>query len=380
MLVDLSLFLVALTLGLAAAMLGRPKPPALDPARLLSVCWSALLWGVEEQADGSVESWSQRVAASLLYHPALRHGWRKLDSPVEYEIPVPSRPSERGLVEALAKLEPGAQRFERFFGEEGGRAALLDDPRALGDDYEPGRWLGHGCDWETLARWDVPVQAAVLRRLAHHHLVIVAAEDQLEAAEPLQAALAEDVSAHLMPLDGVEPTEPGAEALAQSLLALAREPADRLVLVVLGDAGPLLLAACQSDPVLRDRVVVVVLDGCPLKGVPEEPPAGLACTEREVWIVESFTHEVFDTEIRRATPYCVLARLSPDAHPSGDGRVPWAHQRVDEPPVPHSGRRPIAMVELGVAPADRSLLDPVIAGRGIILLLAFLLGEGAPRP
>jgi hypothetical protein len=35
---DLTLFFLALLLGLAAAILGRPRPPALDAGRLWAVC------------------------------------------------------------------------------------------------------------------------------------------------------------------------------------------------------------------------------------------------------------------------------------------------------------------------------------------------------
>ncbi len=379
MVVNLTLFLVALILGLIAAVLGRPKPPALDAGRLFSVCQSALLWGQAEEGDDAVAVWTERVTAALLYNPAGRQGWAKLDDPAGYEIPVPSHPSERALVEALRGLEPGSARFERFFADDSARSALLDDPHALGDDYDPGRWLGHGCDWEALARWAEPVQAAIGRRFEHHHLVVMAAQDALEAAGALRGALAAHASSVLLSTQGCEPSPSQGEALAVRLRELVKTPADRLVLLVLGDAGPLALEALRCDPVLRDRVVAVLLDGCPMGGVVRDPPAGLAVEERAAWLGEHFTQSALDTEIRRSTPYCVLARLEPGAIPPGDGRTPWGHQRVEEPPTPASGRRPIAVVELGAAPADRGLLDPGVFARGLLLVLAFLLGDGAPR-
>ncbi len=380
MLVELTLFLAALVLGLIAAVLGRPKPPALDAARLLAVCRSALIWGREEQGDDPVAAWTEGVGASLIYHPAARQGWAKLDDPAAYEIPVPSLPGERSLVESLAGLEPGRARFDRMFHDDGSKAALLDDPNTLGEDYDPGRWLGHGCDWEVLARWGEPAQAALARRLQHHHLVLLAASEQLSAARALLEGLAADATASLLELEDTTPEPEAGQALAARLLEHAPGAADRLVHLVLGDAGPLLLEALARDPVLRDRTAVLIFDGCPLGGVESDPPPGLSAAERLAWTEEHFTHEALDTELRRSTPYCFLARLQPDAVPAGDGRTPWPAQRLQEPPVPPSNRRPVAVVDLGAAHADRGRLEPAIQGRSLLLLLAFLLGEGAPRP
>lgn len=380
MTVDLTLFSIALLLGLVAAILGRPRPPALDAGRLWAVCRSALTWGQHEHDQDPVAAWTDQVKATLLYHPTARLGWAKLANPEAIELPVPSLPGERALVDELAKLEPGRPRFDRLFADDAAFSALLDDPRALGDEYEPGRWLGHGCDWEALARWDESVRAAIGRKLEHHHLVVMAAPDQADAAAVLAGALEGQASVHALSLDGCDPDDEPAQALAESLRALAPKAADRLVPVVLGDAGPLLLAALLGDPELRDRVVALVLDGCPLMGVPEASPPGLSIQEREAWLVEHFDQDSMDTELRRCTPYCTIARLRPEASPPGDGRVPWAFQRLDEPPVPPSGRRPVAVMDLGVAPADRTLLAPLVQARSLLLLLAFLLGEGAPRP
>jgi hypothetical protein len=378
MLVDLGLFLVALLLGLVAAILGRPKPPALDPARLLAVCRSALLWGVEEQAAGSTQAWAERVGAALLYHPAARDGWRKLDEPGQYEIPVPSLPSERALVDDLRAVEPGAPRFQRMFADEAARGALLDDPHGLGDDYDPGRWLGHGCDWESLARWGEPVRAAVLRRLQHHRPIVLAGSDTAEAARALAEGFGE-IEATMLALEGTEPTEEAASALAARLRELAPEPAHRLMPLALGDAGPLLLAAMASDPELRDRVVLLVFDGCPMGGVPGDAPPGLSVDELRDQLARQLSQEALDTELRRSTAYCQLGRLRSDAVPAGDGRTPWARQILVEPPVPPSGRRPVAVVDLGVAPAARDL-DGQLEARALSLLMSFLLGEGLPRP
>jgi hypothetical protein len=380
MLVDLTLFLLALILGLVAAVLGRPKPPALDASRLLAVSWSALVWGQEEARDDAVARWNERVRSSLLYHPAARQGWAKLDDPAGYDIPVPSLPGERALVEALQALQPGLDRFERLFSEEQAHAALLDDPRALGEGYDPGRWLGHGCDWESLARWGEPVRAALARRLAHHSVVLIAAPDQLASARALLGGLEDDCRAALVELDSPAVDPQAAAALAERLRALCPEPSDRLALHALGDAGPALLEALIGDPILRDRVASVLLDGCPLAGVERDPPEGLSRADRELWLAERFGQDALDTELRRSTPYCLLARLEPTASPAGDGRIPWAWQRLDEPPIPHSGRRPVAVIELGAARADRGALEPVVQARGLLLLLAFLLGDGAPRP
>lgn len=357
MLVDLALFALALALGLAAAVLGRAKPPALDAARLWRTCQSALLWGQEEQGEGSVSAWTERVGKQILYHPAQRSAWCKLEQPQDIELPVPSLPGERALVEDLQGLEPGPGRTARLFADDMVRGVLLDDPRLLGEAYDPARWLGHGCDWEGLASWAEPLRKALARRLEHHTVVLVAPEEAQDAAHALGAALEPETTAAQLPLEPAWVEPEGGEGLAQALLAMAPRAADRLLLVAMGRAGAPLLQALESDPFLRDRVMLVLLDGCPLGGVEVD-------------------QESLDTELRRSTPYCLLGRIDPEAWPPGDGSTPWSQQRFDEPPVPPSGRRPVAVLDLGAAPADRASVDPTAYGRSLLLLFAFLLGQG----
>ncbi len=357
MLVELALFALALVLGVAAAVLGRAKPPALDTARLWRTCQSALLWGLEEQRGGAVQAWSSSVSRDILYHPAQRQAWRKLERPEDVEIPVPSLQGERALVEDLARLEPGPARLERLFRDTALKGALLDDPRLLGEAYDPAEWLGHGSDWEGLATWAEPVRAALERRLAHHRFVVLAADDATEAARALVAELDVECAASLLAMEAEWEGAEGASSLALSLQALAPQAADRLLLVAVGSAGSLLMAALSMAPALRDRVMGVLLDGCPLEGLE---------IDQDGW----------DTELRRSTPYCLLARVDMQAWPPGDGVTPWSSQRYDEPPVPPSGRRPVAVVDLGAAPADRAAVDAQAYGRSLLLLFAFLLGRG----
>ncbi len=326
-----------------------------------------------------MEAWGAAVREALLFHPAARDGWRKLDSPESYQIPVPSLPGERALLEDLRGLEAGQARFDRLFAVEAAHAALLDDPRALGPEYDPGAWLGHGCDWEGLARWSEPVQEALRRRLAHHRLILLAAPEALEHAHALHAALVPELGCVVLEL-GHELGEGAAQALAERLSALLTGPADRLVLQPVGLAGAITLEAMAASAPLRDRVAALILDGCPVGGIPSGGPEGFSSEDRSAWNAEHLSQEALDTELRRSTPYCCLARLSPAATPAGDGLIPWSEQRFEEPPGPPSGRRPVALVELGAAPADRALLPYEVQARSLQLLLAFLLGEGAPRP
>ncbi len=372
---DLALFGLALLLGLAAAIIGRPRPPALDPERLLKLCQSALIWGETEAAQGSTEDWTKAVARGVFYHPAGRLGWAKLADPQDLELPVPALPTERALLEDLARLEPGRARFRRLLSDDAARSALLDDPRQLGPDFEPSRWLAPDCDWEALAGWAPPVAAALARRLQDHHLVVVAASDQRRQASQLERALAQQVSSCQVDLAETSPTDQATEALTGELLAILEQASERLLLVVLGDAGPLALAALAASEILRDRVMLVLFVGCPLAGVDHQAPAGLDPDSRRAWLADAFQQEALDTEIRRSTPYCFLARLDPSASPPGDERTSWEHQRLAEPEVPRSGRRPIATVDLGGMPADEQALAPSVFARSLLLLAVFLLAE-----
>jgi hypothetical protein len=371
MLVEVSLFASALVLGVIAAVVGHRRPPTLDAERLFKVAQATLLWGTTERSGGDEKAWVAAVERGVSYHPAGRLGWLKLADPAA-ALPVPALSGERSLVDDLATLAPGSARLERMFACEAAREALLGDPAALGPEWEPVAWLGHGCTWEGLAAWDGPVRAAVARRLGHLRVVLVAPAG--EGIEELAATLDGVAGARALRW-----SDGPAEALAEALAGEVADLAERLAVVTFGAAGPSVLAALEANPALRDMVALVLFVGCPLAGVEGDAPAGLAVAEREAWLAEHFRQEALDTELKRATPYAMLARLDREIWPAGVARVPWARQRLDEPPVPPSGRRPVAVVDLGAAPAGADTLPAEVFGRSLLLLAAFLLGAGAPR-
>jgi hypothetical protein len=378
MTLDLALFALALLLGVVAAVVGRRRPPVLDAERLLKVSQACLLWGCTERAGGGQEAWVEAVHRGILYHPAGRGGWAKLTDPGRTAIPVPSLPGERALVEDLARLDPGTARLARFFSCDEAQEALLGDPVALGPSWEPAAWLGHGCTWDGIAAWDGPVRAALARRIGHLRWAVLAAGEDLAEAGALASALQTDPSAAVLEVDPACPA--GAEALGERLLALAPEASDRVALCALSLAGPALLCALAVHPALRDRTVFLLFVGCPLAGIEGgEPASGLDTSAREAWLAEHFRQEALDTELLRSTPYATLARLDGNAWPPGDGRSPWSRQRFAEPPIPPSGRRPVAVVDLGAAPTGPDALPPEVFARSLGLLAAFLLGPGAPR-
>jgi hypothetical protein len=142
----------------------------------------------------------------------------------------------------------------------------------------------------------------------------------------------------------------------------------------MGDAGPLVLEMLRLGPALRDRTAALILDGCPLGGVPVDPPCGLSVDERAAWAATHLSQEAFDTELKRSVPWLLVQRLVPGAVPAGDGRTPWTHQRVPEPLVPPSGRRPVAVMDLGPIPAGNAAPPPILLARALVLVLVALMG------
>ncbi len=363
MILDLSLFAAALLLGALAAALSRPKPPRLDAERLFKVCQSVLLWGRAEREGADEQAWARAVAEGVLYHPAGRRGWDKLERPSVQEILVPALPGERALVDELLRLQPGLERFQRMFShDERALSAVMDDPRLLGPDYDPARWLAPDLDWEQVARWSEGVVAALRRRLEHMRLVLVHDDEGSAEARQLHQACDPLKRSCLSCQDLSD------EELAQALLDPLEDLSERLVLVVLGRAGPRLLGAMLLAPALRDRVQALFFLGAMLAD--EEPSAA---SGSPTWGRGQFTQEALDTELRRSTPYAFLARLLPDALPPGDGRTPWRYQRLPEPPIPASGRHPVAVVDLGASPADAQALAPAVLARSLLLSLVVLL-------
>ncbi|MBN1336851.1 MAG: hypothetical protein JXB39_12915 [Deltaproteobacteria bacterium] len=372
---DLALFALAIALAVAAVVVTRPRPPAFDPEHLFKTAQALLLRSEVEKRGGQAEDWARRVLSSVLFHPAGREGWAKIERPQTWTQLVPALPGERTLVEDLARLPPGLPRFERLFGGDAfSRDALLADPDRLGTAYDPTRWLGPTCNWDAVAAWTPAVIESLGVRLGHLRFVWIpgdadhAAAGRLAAA--MGAALGQPGQVQVLPASFGQ----DADTLGQALRSALDHPARRVVPLALGDTGPTLLETLHRDPTLRDRTAAVLLHGCPLGGVPGESPEGLSPEERRRWNDTHLSQEGFDTELRRSVPWMVVPRLLPDSLPPGDGRIPWVHQRLDEPAVPPSGRRPVAVLDLGPIPSGDRAPPPDVLVRAFLVVLAAVLG------
>jgi len=225
--------------------------------------------------------------------------------------------------------------------DEAGLAALLEDPSAHGEDWDPTRWLAPGITWDAIAKAEPAVREAIRRRWDHVRVAVVSDPTAQAEAEALAQGFREDLD--VISIEAGVSTED----LGKRVIEALPGGATRLLLVVVGDAGPLVLEALHGSVPLRDGTVGVVFVGCPVGGVATDPPPGLDRSARRSWNEKNFHQEPLDTELRRSTPYVFVPRLDLDAALPGDGRVAWEDQRLDEPGLPPSGRRPVQVVDLG---------------------------------
>jgi len=103
------------------------------------------------------------------------------------------------------------------------------------------------------------------------------------------------------------------------------------------------LRALKEAPGVRDRVRAVLFVGA---------------TFDPGWNAEHLSQDAFDTELDRVTPWLLLR--------TADG----PEAELPDPPVPSTGRRSIAVHDLGRAPAEL-LADPAL-GSSLAVLLAAL--------
>jgi hypothetical protein len=188
--------------------------------------------------------------------------------------------------------------------------------------YDPKERLAPECSWEDLAAWGPATRAAVTRRLGAVRLVWV---------EPPPFEIPE------IPSTIVD--EPDADTIA----ALLPRPEDRVVLAGHARADAL-LHLLHGAPALRDRLRAVLLFA------PRLDPA---------WTATHLTHPAFDVEVAREVPYLTL-RAGPEADT----------QTLPEPPLPPTGRRTLAVIDLGVLAPD-AVGDPRV-GRSLAALFAAL--------
>jgi hypothetical protein len=192
-------------------------------------------------------------------------------------------------------------------------------PDELEPAYHPETRLAADVTWAALAAWAPPAEAAVARRAAGVRLVWL---------EP-----------PVVDIPGFE----AAVCAPAEVEGLLRRPEDRLVLVASAAAQDALVLL-RAEAGLRDRLRAVLF---------------VAPRLDAAWLGEHFTHAAFDVEVAREVPFLTL-RTPPDA----------GAQRLPEPARTASGFAPVAVVDLGVLPAEH--LGSPRVGRALAALLAAL--------
>lgn len=337
-----------------------PRPVARDWERLFKVSLSALAWGEAEAAGGSEAArtarWSASLAAGVPYHPAGRQPEVKLADPRPDALPTPALDGERALVEALAGVEGAPARWRRMYVDDPRAVdALGEDPTLLGPAYDPARLVGAGVDWEAIAAWSPAVAPALLRRLAHHRLVLLpgAAPGPVAAAE-LEAAVP-GLAVHTLPAgEDATATATAADPSPGALLACCTTPADRLLVLAGPGRVPGLLRALRESEALRDRTIAVVSLGGPVA----RDAADAA------WLAAEFRHDRMEPELQRTTGFLAII----DADPADPLAADWAGARFPDPPLRDGERATIAAVDLG--PLPLAAQPPGRLARALLVLLA----------
>ncbi len=189
----------------------------------------------------------------------------------------------------------------------------------LDPEYDPAVRIGPEVTWAAVGEGSDVARATIARRLAGVRVVWL---------EPPAVAI-----------EGVEAVVAAPEGVA----ALLARPEDRMVLAASREAVAA-LKLLHGEAGLRDRLRAVLL---------------VAPTLDRAWLDANFTQKAFDVEVAREVPFLTL-RTPPDA----------AAQHLPEPPVPPSGLATVAVVDLGVLPAE--LLGDPRVGRALAALLAAL--------
>lgn len=360
MTVELWVEVAAVGLAIYATWLSLPRSPRLAWERLWKVGLSVITAGEVERAHGTADAaarkaWEERVVGVIPWHPAGRDAERKLREPRLEEVIVPALDGERALVEDLAALPDATARFRRMYVDDP-RALeeLLGDPAVLGPDHDPAAVLGPDAGWDAVAAWSAPLQTVLLRRLGD--LVVVC--DGLPS--PLVAALGQALPGlRLVELPPASPDATDAAGVAglfEQVESALQHDADRVVLIAWGSAIQRVLLSLSEGAGLRDRTQAVVSLGGHI-----QVPAF------QGWLDQHFTHDAFDTELRRSIPFISVV----DVDPADPLARPWEAQRFPLPPPTPQGRAPIEPLDLG--PLQLSAVAPSVLARGILLFLAMRL-------
>ena len=210
--------------------------------------------------------------------------------------------------------------------------ALDDALREWADAPEcaPEAWLGPDISWEDWAGGSESALAAAQHGFEHTRLWVFATESEQDQARDLVTFMPSALSAEIVTVSATaDPTE--LESLLESLLEGVQDTAMRLWSAGLGAGGVALFSALRSSPALRDRLRGVLFWEC-------------ALSEH----AETFTQDDFDLELNRTVPYLWLHN-APECAP------------LEEPKVPASGRKPVAVVSLGGLPEVASCSDAAAA-------------------
>lgn len=342
---DAVLWLLAIGLALAAAWWTLPRPVALDWERLFKLTLITLIRGEVERAGGDAEAWLTAGRARVWYHPGGRGLVAKLLNPQAVQPPVPARPGELGLLEAL-RAAPDPHARLALITQGGGDEPLYEDPASLGPGWDLAAMLGQGASWEAVAAWGPAVGAALARRNDRVCWVQIGGGLELVAALRAAGVRAEGCA------------DPDAAELTKSLHEWTPEPADRLVLLLVDRGASAGVEALLADPSLRDRVRAVVAVGADLGGA-----TGALLAER-------FTHEALDTELARRVPYLHLAFADPGVDPLGEPGLPLAHTAWPTPPPSRVGRESVEVLDLGLLPGPRAALGAERLARALLIVVS----------
>lgn len=330
---------LATALGGALLWAQRPVVLRLDPERWFKVALTTLVRGEVERAGGGVEAFEAEVARAVPYHPAGRTPERKVSNPAAAGVAGSGLPGEAALLEALGAIPDAPGRIARLYGDEAGKAVLLEDPVELGPEHDLRRWLGPRATWDALAAWPVdPAFGEVLRARLDARLV------WLEADGVGVPSLADAVAAatDVVRVPWAARTE---EETAAALRAALGDPLGRMVVFAEGRAALQLLRALVAAPDVRDRVAAVVSVGAPIGGIEgEDGPYGAAAARD--FLEAKFTQRDLETDVVRLVPYVSLQWWDRTCWPPGVERVPLQHQRFPDP-RPDDGPEIADVADLG---------------------------------
>lgn len=364
LLVGLCAWITAIAVGVAIV----PRPPVLEGERWFKTILARLL-----EASGRLDD------RAVAWSPLGRLPEVKVGRPELTALPGAPLPGEVALVEALAARATTTARFDLLV--QGGVADLRPD--RLDPVHDPARHAGPAAAWASIG--DEAAAAAIDARHGARWLVLEvpasgAPKLGAELGEPLDLAVTDPRWGEVVPalVRCVEAGGPVAglaavcqrwvdagwcHALHASLWAAVDE-ADRrpqVVVAASGTAAPALLRVMAADPLLRDRVLAVVMVGGAVGGRLDARGwwGETACRD---WLEANFRHETLDVEAVRAVPWVCLAWLDPQLAVPGLPGLPVEHQRLPRPGFVGTGgflepREPevLRVLDLGV-------LDPAAAG------------------